>query len=290
MADARVVDLMAGNDHACLTFTDPEERLDLVARFVRDGLLRHNKIICWSDELSPEALAKEFAARSVRPGSAIRRGQLRIAAAGASPLVENASGARTMVKVLTDEVARAEQEGYAGLRVTMDMGCATRPAAAAEQIVGFETEVAALCAQGRLCLFCQYDRERFDAVTLAFAAQAHPLTVAAQVYHESPLLRICRQYSPPGVRVAGEIDYRHANLLERAIGESIRLDRHPRINLTGLSYMDAAAAVVVVRAAIKLPAGRTMHVSCTRLVGTMLDMVGATEAPRIRVQRTDGEF
>lgn len=290
MIDTTVAAEASARDHACLTFTDPEERLDLVARFVREGLRHREKIICWSDELAPETLAKEFAARAVRPGSALRRGQLRIAPGSESPLVREPAGADAMIRMLAGEVARAEREGYQGLRVTMDMACMTRPAAAAEQLMGFESDVAELCAAGRLCMFCQYDRDRFDAVTLAFAARAHPVTVAAQVYHESPLLRVCRQYSPPGVRVAGEIDYRHADLLEQALAESIRLDRHPRINLAGLDYIDAAAAAVLVRAALRLPGSRLMHVTCRRLVATMVDMAGGSEATQLRVHRADGEF
>src|SRR5688572_527688 len=111
---------------------------------------------------------------------------------------------------------------------------ATRPLAAAEELLAFETKVAELFATGRLCLICQYDRDRFDAVTLAFAAKAHPKAVAAQVYFEHPLLRICRQYSPSGVKIAGELDYRHQDVLEQALAESMRLDRHMHINLTGL--------------------------------------------------------
>src|SRR5689334_6624908 len=38
MADMATVDRVDAGDHACLTFSDAEERLDLVAAFVRDGL------------------------------------------------------------------------------------------------------------------------------------------------------------------------------------------------------------------------------------------------------------
>ena len=61
-------------DHACLTFTDAEERLDLVAAFVRDGLRAGLKVVCWTDAVDPEGLAGQLAVRSVRPGAALRRG------------------------------------------------------------------------------------------------------------------------------------------------------------------------------------------------------------------------
>jgi MEDS: MEthanogen/methylotroph, DcmR Sensory domain/STAS domain len=275
-------------DHACLTFSDAEERLDLVAAFVRDGLHARQKVVCWTDSISPHGLAGELTARSVRPGAALRRGQLHIAAAEESLLGGGPVNAAGMVDVLAGELERAGQEGYPGLRVTADMCWATRPLAAATELLGFEVKVADLFADGRLCLICQYDRGRFDQVTLAFAAKIHPKTVAAQVYHEHPLLRICRQYSPPGLRVAGELDYRHRDILEQALAESMRLDRHVHVNLAGLDYIDGACAGAIVAAAMRLPKARRMTVTCPRLVATVLELVGAGAAPRLRVQPAHG--
>jgi hypothetical protein len=278
------VDKVGAGDHACLTFSDAEERLDLLAGFVRDGLRTGQKVVCWTDSVDPQALASEITARSVRPGAALRRGQLHIAAAGHS-LLGSRAGASGMVQVLAGELERAGREGYPGLRVTADMCWATRPLAVADDLLGFETKVAELFADGRLCLICQYDRDRFDAVTLAFAAKTHPKTVTAQIYHEHPLLRICRQYSPPGVRIAGELDYRHRDILEQALAESRRLDRHMHLNLTGLSFIDAACAAVIVATAVTLPPSRRMTVTCRRLVGTMLALVRTVDVPQLRVRR-----
>jgi anti-anti-sigma regulatory factor len=150
--------------------------------------------------------------------------------------------------------------------------------------------VADLFADGRLCLICQYDRDRFDQVTLAFAAKAHPKTVAAQVYYEHPLLRICRQYSPPGVRVAGELDYRHRDVLDQALAESMRLDRHMHVNLAGLDYIDGACAAAIVAAALRLPKTRRMTVTCRPLVATVLELVGANRIPGLRVRQPHGRL
>jgi len=52
--------------------------------------------------------------------------------------------------------------------------------------------------------------------------------VAAATYHADELLRICRQYMPPGLRVAGDIDYRAVEPLNRALVEELPLDEHMR--------------------------------------------------------------
>jgi anti-anti-sigma regulatory factor len=282
--DVVTTDKINAGDHACLTFTDAEERLDLIAAFVRDGLRGGSKVICWTDTISPDVLAGQLAARSVRPGAALRRGQLRLTPAAGSLLGDGAVTAAGMVDVLAGELDTAAREGYAGLRATTDMAWATRPLAAAQELTTFETDIAGLFTDGRLCLICQYDRDRFDAVTLAFAAKAHPKTVAALVYHDHPLLRICRQYSPGGIRLAGQIDYQHRDILEQALTESLRLDRHPHVNLTELDYIDAACASVILTAATRLPASRRMIVTCRRRVAKVLNLVGANATPQLRVR------
>src|SRR5262249_1461291 len=161
--------------------------------FVRAGLRSGERVVCWTDSIPPDDLARALADRSVKHGAAMRRGQLSIEPVHKALLNTGEANADNMVTVLAEEGDRAGREGCPPLRVTADMCWATRPLAAADQLVAFETAAARLFDDGRLCLICQYDRDRFDAVTLAFAAESHRKAVAAQVYYESPLLRICRQ-------------------------------------------------------------------------------------------------
>ena len=289
MADPEVTDAISSGDHACLTYTDAEERLDLLAAFVRTGLRAGMKVLCWTDTQPPDGLAAELAARSVRAGAALKRGQLGIVPVTDALLGGARTDVESMIDVLAAELDSAGRDGYPGLRVTADMGWAANPLAAADQLMEFESSVGDLFTDGRLCLICQYDRDRFDAVTMSFAARSHAKTLAAQVYLEHPLLRICRQYSPPGLRIAGELDYRQKEVLEQALGESLRLDRHMHVNLSGLVYIDGACAATIVKAATRLSATRRMTLRCRRAVATVLDLVGANSIPQLRVQVIDAQ-
>jgi anti-anti-sigma regulatory factor len=287
MAEPVTADEVGAGDHACLTFTDPEERLDLIAAFVRDGLRSGCKVVCWTETHSADGLAGELASRSVRAKAALGRGQLLIAPMSTSLLANDSSRAATMVDLLSTELDLAGRKGYQGLRVTVDMAWAAHPLAAADELIGFESKVSDLFADSRLCLICQYDRDRFDAVTLAFAAKSHTKAVAAQVYYEHALLRICRQYSPAGVRIAGELDYRHRDVLEQALGESMRLDRRMHVNLSQLDYLDGACAATIVAAAARLSPSRRLTVTCRRAVAKVLDLVGARPVPQLVMKVLD---
>ena len=59
---ATPVDRLEPGDHACLTFSDPAERQDILAAFVADGLGRGEKVISyteneqlWDDTAGPDA-------------------------------------------------------------------------------------------------------------------------------------------------------------------------------------------------------------------------------------------
>jgi anti-anti-sigma factor len=283
MTEAVTVDQLAAGTHACLTFTDQDERLDLLAAFVDEGLEAGARVVCFTDTITAGTLTSELTQRSVACDEATARGQLRVADCSSSWLEPGMPTSQRMLDSIGEEIAAAAAGGFSALRVTADMGWATRPHAAAQELLHFERQLGTLVPAGTLTTICQYDRGIFDPVTLAFAADVHQKAVAAQVYHEDPLLRVCRQYRPPGVRIAGELDYRNIAVLQQALAESIRLDRNVHLNLRQLQYMDAACAGEIVRAAAQLPSGRELVVRCGPLVDKLLRLCGGIDVKQLRV-------
>jgi anti-anti-sigma factor len=251
---------------------------------VAAGQARGERVICFTDAADVDTLRAELLERGLEAGRELSVVTSdRLWGGGAGP------DAGTMVELLAHELARAERDGRAGLRVTADMCWAARPQANAEQLLVFESEVGRLFSAGRLTAICEYDRESFDPVTLAYAARVHPRTVAATVYHEDPVLRICRQHVPPGVRVAGELDYARADVLSDALAEAVRLDHDVHLNLNQLRFIDAGAAAVILRTAAHLPAARRMIVVCPEPIERTLTVAGAADVPALRMLVRNGD-
>ncbi|WP_306211518.1 MEDS domain-containing protein [Actinoplanes sp. RD1] len=284
MAATTSVDRLAPGDHACLTFSDGEERLDILAAFVSAGLRRGERVLCFTDAVDVDDLRAEFVQRGVDAGAelSVLRSD-RLWGGGSGP------DAATMVELLAGELQSALRQGHAGLRFTADMCWAARPQVNAEQLLVFENEVGRLFEGGLVTAVCEYDRESFDPVTLGYAARVHPRRVAATVYHEDPVLRICRQHVPPGVRVAGELDYTSAQALSEALAEAVRLDVDVHLNLSSLGFIDAGAAAVILRTAAGLPPQRRMVVVCGQPVERTLTVAGAADVPALRMLVRHGE-
>jgi anti-anti-sigma regulatory factor len=288
LATTTSVDQLNPGDHACLTFSDEEERLDIVAAFVRDGLSAGHRVLCYTAAYTPADLRGRLVDRGVPAEAEVLPEQLEL-----RPAQQWLSGAGFQPVRVLDELAaaidRARVDGYLGVRVAADMGWAAEPVLGVEHLVTFEKQVNQLFADARVTAVCQYDRHQFDAVTLASTTAVHSCAVAATVYHDDPVLRICRQHSPGGIRVAGELDYTALGPLRDALTEAVRLSPHVHVNLRQLRFIDAASAGALVQTAATLPGGHTLNVVCRRLVATVLGHVGAARVPAMRIRTVPGE-
>ena len=276
-AGTQVTDLLV-DDHACLTYGEPEELFDLTAAFVRDGLAAGMKVV-WLGDDAPARAAPELTRRGVAAGPAIAAGQLSAAPSEGELLSGHAFQADRALGWLTGQMAACRAGGFPGLRVALDMSWALRPVTGVEQLPEFEEGIAAALAGTTVSVLCQYDRERFDPVTLASVAGFHTRSVAAATYYADAKLRICRQYAPPGIRLAGEIDYQAEEPLALALAEAIRLDGDITINMAALSFTDAPCTRVIADAARSMAGSRRVVLQCHPGIAARFTMFGLADVP-----------
>jgi len=286
-AGTQVTELTA-EDHACLTFGEAEELFDLTAAFVRDGLAAGLKVV-WVSDAGPGPGIAELGRRGVEVQAAIGTGQMTAAGSEGRLVSGQAFRADAAVGWLTGELASSRQQGFPGLRVAVDMSWALRPVAGIEELPRFEEGIAAALSGSTASVLCQYDRERFDPVTLASVAGFHTRSVAAATYHADELLRICRQYAPPGIRIAGELDYQAAGPLALALAEAVRLDGDVTVNMARLAFTDARCTLMVADAARTIASSfRRVTLRCLPEVAAGFARLGLGDVPGIALVTADG--
>jgi MEDS: MEthanogen/methylotroph, DcmR Sensory domain len=286
-ASTQITDL-AVSDHACLTYGEPEELFDLTAAFVRDGLSSGLKVV-WLSDSGPGAGVQELARRGIATESAMAAGQMSAVTCDGPLLSGRSFAADRAMRWLHREMASCRQEGYPGLRIAVDMSWALRPVTGIEQLPDFEEGIAEVLGGTTVSVLCQYDRERFDPVTLASVTAFHTRSVAAATYCADAVLRICRQYAPPGIRLAGELDFQAEEPLALALAEAIRLDGDITINMAPLSFIDAPCTRMIVDAARSVAPDRTVVLYCSAAVARRFAMYGAAGAPGISLVVADDQ-
>jgi len=285
-AHSQVTDL-ALHDHACLTFGEQDELLDLTAAFVRDGLAGGCRVVVLSD--APQLGTATLGGHQVAAEPAAAAGQIVMVASHDGLVGPTGFSAERAMEWIRGQLADSRRQGYAGIRVALDMSWALQPMTGIEELPVLEEEIAAAVSDAEMSVLCGYDRERFDPVTLALIAPLHSHAVASATYHDDPVLRICRQYVPPGVRLAGEFDFLAREALALALGEAIRIDGDITINMAHLTFIDASGMRMILEAAASLGPSRTVVLRCRPSVEARFVQLGADLLPRVSLVGVDDD-
>ena len=280
-AGAQITELTV-DDHACLTFGEAEELFDLTAAFVRDGLDAGLKVI-WLSDAAPGQAVTELSRRGVEVAPALDAGQMTAAGCEGRLLSGQVFSADAAIGWLARQLAASRELGFPGLRIAVDMGWALRPVTGVEQLPQFEEGVAAALAGTAASVLCQYDRDRFDPVTLASVAAFHTRSVATASYHADAVLRICRQYAPPGIRIAGEIDYQAEEPLALALAEAVRLGGDVTVNMSALAFIDGFCARMIADTARMLAGSRAVVLRCLPEAAAGFARLGLDGLPGVRL-------
>jgi anti-anti-sigma regulatory factor len=237
----------------------------------------------WLSDAGPGPAVTELSRRGIKVKPAMDAGQMTAAGCEGRLLSGQVFSADAAVGWLTRQLASSRELGFPGLRIAVDMGWALRPVTGVEQLPQFEEGIAAALAGTAASVLCQYDRDRFDAVTLASVAAFHTRAVATASYHADAVLRICRQYAPPGIRIAGEIDYQAEEPLTLALAEAVRLAGDVTVNLARLVFIDGFCARMIADTARMLAESRTVVLQCLPEVAAGFARLGLGHLPGVRL-------
>ncbi len=256
-------------DHLCWRFDDDDQLVDAMAQVVADGVAANHQIVYLTRAVLPDALGPALAGA--------REGQVRVLPAAGLP------------RDVESLVARAESEGYQGLRLIGDMSWAATDPAGAERLPWYEARITQACLSGRALGVCLYDQRAFDLHLMHRIGSAHPATTPLREDSEwVPLLRVQRP-RPHVLELTGEIDLTNRAALSGAVDSA--LGQLPAgtplvMDLSGLRFIDAAAVGVLGRAA-QASAGGLRLTGCRGAVRVALECLGVAELPG--VEMTAGE-
>jgi anti-anti-sigma regulatory factor len=116
----------------------------------------------------------------------------------------------------------------------------------------------------------------------------HTRAGAAATYYADPVLRICRQYAPAGLRIAGEIDYQAADHLALALAEIVRIDGDITINMADLAFIDAQCTLLIADAARAIAGVRRVLLHCPPEIAAGFARLGIAGVGGIRLVTADG--
>ncbi|MDQ2811927.1 MAG: MEDS domain-containing protein [Actinomycetota bacterium] len=182
-ADAHplAVDQMRLGDHAFAHYADDNARWAVPAVFARLGLARGEKVVVLAD---PAVSHGEAYQRLTTFGGlaeqARDRGQLVFSSMRALIHPDRRFTARRQLSRLREETARAQWEGYAGLRTFIDMAWVQDLGMDVEGVMRREESAGGLFTNQSYAEICSYDRRRFAPEVVEDMRVSHPVALLEQ--------------------------------------------------------------------------------------------------------------
>ncbi|MFR9779854.1 MEDS domain-containing protein [Micromonospora sp. MS34] len=274
MTATSVVDQIQLGDHVCWTHDGESGGLDAVARFAAIGLRLGQKVVCFSETSTPRAVRDRVEAFGVPTEAAVASGQLRIVPAVEVYLPGRRLAPEELVATVVDEVSRAQQEGYPGVRLAGDMAWVLRSGITLDDLLRYETALNRLFLDRPMAGLCVYDRRLFPAERLRALGTAHPGTAGPHTDRTwTPLLRAYRTTDPPGLRLVGQVDQSNRDAFTALLDDVTGDGRAPVLDLSGLTFADVGAATALVRAGRASATGVRL-VGCRPALRRLLGLLG----------------
>lgn len=166
-------------DHLCCFFESDDERLSALVPFIRQGLDRNERVVCYLEPGGDEALFAALRESGIETGPLLAGGQLQ----AVFPTRQAPS--------IQDAVDRADADGFAGLRTAADTGWILAADGASKCLLAFESGLGRLLRGQQPTSLCLYDTRIFPAALLLKALSTHPKAllgarVSENIYYLPP--------------------------------------------------------------------------------------------------------
>jgi anti-anti-sigma regulatory factor len=278
------VDQVKLGDHAFAYYADDEVRWQVAAAFIGRGCALGHKVIIIPDP----AVSREDACQRIAVGGAVVEQALaagQVVCASMREIIYPDTRFRADQQLLRLRAAteEARREGYAGLRLYVDMRWTHDLQLDAELMMAWETSAHELFLSGEFAAVCGYDRRAFDPEVVEAMRTAHPVALLQRPGE----LRAYR--SERGCHLVGDADIATrpsfraalAAALDVAPSDSVLLD------LSRLCFLSAGCADDLLRLTAASGCHRVV-VRCSAVQARTLRRLGASSRPELTLDDTAG--
>jgi hypothetical protein len=249
-------DKVAHGDHVCADFETPAQQRRILTDFVRAGLAAGDRVCCYTDAMPPDTVLDLLGDAGIPAGRTVAEGALVVRSTEETYLADLPFDPARMVAAMEDAVAQALADGYAGLRVSGDMGWATRQVAGADRLLEYESRVGAVFADQPAAALCQYDRRLFDTGTTNSTTGLHTQRLVTTL-DRPRTAAITPLADTQGLRLAGEFDMTARTSLQAALSGLTDVPE-VHLELAELQFVDAGCVTELMRLA-RPPRRLTLH-------------------------------
>jgi hypothetical protein len=182
------IELQPGS-HVCAFYRGEADRDRLLTGYLGAGLTAGDKCICVVDSACTADRLAALHPAPARPGltgAGPAGGQLDVYLPETTYLAGGGFTGRDMLTFWTENMAKAEIEGYTFCRLVGEMTWALRPAPGVEHLIDYESELNRVTASNPVIVLCLYDLDLFSGEVVVNVVKTHPQVLIQGILIENP--------------------------------------------------------------------------------------------------------
>lgn len=165
-------------DHVCALYTSADEQEAIAARFIAEGLRAGERcVFAGSSTAALTRFRERLRSEGIGAAADTDRGALILLTKDEAHLRDGHFDCERMLRMLSQTLEDALNDGFAGLRTCGDMTWLLDDAPGSQQVVEYEALVTELFRSVRALGMCQYDRARLPASVIDHALATHNTVV-----------------------------------------------------------------------------------------------------------------
>jgi MEDS: MEthanogen/methylotroph, DcmR Sensory domain len=178
--------LDGANRHICAFFNGMDEHYRVLESFIKEGLDNGEKAFHLVDPDRREDHLRRLAETGIDVDAATASGQLEVHPWEDGPLHGEQFDQDTWVAGFEEVLQSGPAAGYAKTRFVAQMEWALVDMPGIEEMMEFESRVNYVVPKYDDPVLCAYDLSKFNASTVMYALQTHPLVIIGGLLQENP--------------------------------------------------------------------------------------------------------
>jgi signal transduction histidine kinase/PAS domain-containing protein len=216
----RQIRTLKHRDHICAVYDSDAEGLDIIIRFVKEGLARGDRCLFIADQITSDEIVNSLAVHDIDVPRAGELGALCFSSQRDTYLKFSTFNPHVMIDYLRQEEARALADGFSGLWFVGLMSWALGPEVDRDRLIEYESLLNLFLVNSQSVVLCLYGRTRFEPAVIHDVVRTHPLVILGEQvcpnpYFEPPDLMLCQETVASSEFKARRVDW-WINQLKRA--------------------------------------------------------------------------
>jgi hypothetical protein len=170
--------------HICQIYSDDDERIDSLLKFLLSGIQTGERTICFSEKIDEETLEAFFSEHQISYNVYKQKKAIALSGTGDVYFQDNVFDPDRMLKTLTDYHQESLALGFPAARVIGEMTSEVQTIQGGNRLLEYESRVSMLLKERPITSVCQYDAREFDGATIMDVLKVHPqMIVRGAVVH-----------------------------------------------------------------------------------------------------------